>query len=188
MEGLWRACRQFDPSLGLAFSTYAVPLIKGQILRQFRDFRQMHVPRWLVSLQSYFKNHPEYENPTDKEISDIVTETGYSRFRVITALRYKVSSLDEVDEDGNPIWVAKAISTEDALFREKTRESILELLALKYKGYRLGLLTEWVDSNYFAERPFTQTELGNKYGCSQVQASRIIRDAIQYLKENRNLI
>ena len=182
--GLIKAIDKFDLSYDVKFSTYAVPMIIGEIRRFLRDDSPVKVSRSLKKI-AYDVNRKREEltkelgrEPTINEISeslDIQTE------EVITALEAIQSPTSIHDtlyqDDGDPIYVL------DQLRNEKDDETIwFDKIALRDILERLSEKHRRVLVMRFIQDK-TQTEVAKAVGLSQVQLSRIERQALMALKK-----
>lgn len=182
--GLLKAIDKFDLSFQVQFSTYAVPMIIGEIKRFIRDDGMIKVSRSLketgnkARITREILNNRNGREPTIEEISK---EMGSSVEEIVLALEScsEVESLHKTiyQGDGNPVYLLDKIkSIED----ESSR--IVDLLALREI---LGQLTpkekEIISLRYFQDK--TQTEIGEKLGISQVQVSRLEKKILENMKE-----
>ena len=109
--GLIKAIQNFDPSYNVKFSTYAVPLILGELRKYFRESTGIKVARSLKELGSaLLKKKEEYFNTYQKEpsIDELKDMFNVSYEDVVLALEsfYKPTSLDKTigdEEDGNSL-------------------------------------------------------------------------------------
>ena len=170
--GLLQALRRFDPTRGLCFSTYAVPLIAGEIRRFLRDDGMVKFSREAKSLALQIER-------VRREQGDLTVEELSKRLNVpledVTAAlasRTAALSLDApTDDDGADLKTflgsADADTEQDALRRVELRE----LFAVLSERERQVLFLR-----YFQDR--TQNEVGKRLGLSQVQISRIEKKAL----------
>ena len=175
--GLLQALRRFDPDRGLCFSTYAVPLIAGEIRRFLRDDGMVKFSRETKSLALQIER-------VRREQGDLTVEELSKKLKVpledITAAlasRAAALSLDApTDEDGTDLQSflgkADADTEKDALRRVELRE----LLAILSERERQVLFLR-----YFRDR--TQNEVGKRLGLSQVQISRIEKKALLRMRQ-----
>ena len=175
--GLLQALRRFDPTRGLCFSTYAVPLIAGEIRRFLRDDGMVKFSRETKSLALQIER-------VRREQGDLTVEELSKRLNVpledVTAAlasRTAALSLDApTDEDGADLQTflgsADADTEQDALRRVELRE----LFAVLSERERQVLFLR-----YFQDR--TQNEVGKRLGLSQVQISRIEKKALLRMRQ-----
>lgn len=172
--GLIKAIDHFDLSYDVRFSTYAVPLISGEIKRFLRDDGPVKVPRTIKEsgikvnvarqkLQSAWGREPT--------INEIAKESGLSVEEVVmaTEAEYKMDSIyDPVyRNDGKELMLMDTIGKED-----KENEALLNHMLLQQL---LQELTETesilIRMRYFQDK--TQVEVAEHLGISQVQVSRM---------------
>ena len=175
--GLLQALRRFDPDRGLCFSTYAVPLIAGEIRRFLRDDGMVKFSRETKSLAIQIER-------IRREQGDLTLEELSARLRVpaediaaALASRTAALSLDApADEDGADLQTflgsADADTEKDALRRVELRE----LFSVLSERERQVLFLR-----YFRDR--TQNEVGKRLGLSQVQISRIEKKALLRMRQ-----
>jgi RNA polymerase sigma-B factor len=183
--GLLKAIDRFDPERGLAFSTYAVPTIAGEIKRHFRDHAwSVRVPRDLQELALKVDRAASElslrlgRQPTVAEIAAVVDASDEDVLEALEAAgAYEASSLESpLGEDGRGGTLGETISIEDHGFLRAEQRAMLEQL--------MGVLTpreREVLRLRFAE-DLTQTEIGERVGVSQMHVSRIIRHALAQLR------
>ena len=175
--GLLQALRRFDPDRGLCFSTYAVPLIAGEIRRFLRDDGMVKFSRETKSLAIQIER-------IRREQGDLTLEELSARLRVpaediaaALASRTAALSLDApADEDGADLQTflgsADADTEKDALRRVELRELFSVLSDREQQVLFL---------RYFQDR--TQQEVGRRLGLSQVQISRIEKKALLRMRQ-----
>ena len=175
--GLVKASRAFDASRGVKFSTYAVPVILGEIKRLFRDGGTVKVSRSLKELSlkitraSQTFAHKNGREPTVSELSDI---TGADPDDVIEALNASqpTVSLTIEDEDGE---------SQTDLPTEPPDEDITDRLALRQVLSELSADDrKLIDLRYF--KGMTQTAAAEKLGMTQVQVSRREKKLLTYMR------
>ncbi len=172
--GLLKAIRRFDASYGVCFSTYAVPLIAGEIRRFLRDDGMIRFSRSAKSLAVRVRQALN-ENP-DLTIGDLAGQLHASREELAAALAYDspVSSLDEPlpDGSGNLFDKIGADSEEERAVGRLTLSAALETLSARER-----LL---VRLRFREEK--TQAEVGRLLGVSQVQVSRLEKKILSALR------
>jgi RNA polymerase sporulation-specific sigma factor len=198
--GLMKAIDKFDLSLGVKFSTYAVPMITGEIKRFLRDDGPIKVSRTIREngykigqarqrLQAF-----EGREPT---LSELARETGLPLEEVVIALEAGagVESIYSAvyQEDGNEVSLADRVvsgesgsvgSSTDGMCGGEDREKE-ELLNHMLLVQLLDSLTprerELICLRYFEDK--TQVEVAERLGISQVQVSRLEKKILQRLRQ-----
>jgi RNA polymerase sigma-B factor len=183
--GLLKAIDRFDPERGLAFSTYAVPTIAGEIKRHFRDHTwSVRVPRDLQELALKVERVASEvslslrRQPTIAEIAAAVDASDEDVLEALEAAgAYEASSLESpLSDEGGGGTLGDSIGTEEHGFTGAEQRAMLEQL--------MGVLTpreREVLRLRFAE-DLTQTDIGERIGVSQMHVSRIIRHALAELR------
>jgi RNA polymerase sigma-B factor len=184
--GLVKAIDRFDPERGIAFSSYAVPTILGELKRYFRDRTwAVRVPRDLQELSLRVDRAVSdltvtlHRQPAIAEISD---EVGVLDEEVLEALNatgaYKATSLQapRSAEDHAGDTLGDTISIDDSrLQRAEDRAVLARLMRRITPREREVVLLRFVAD-------LTQAEIGLRIGLSQMQVSRIIRQALWRLQ------
>lgn len=180
--GLVKAMRTFDFSRECAFSTYAVPLIYGEIRRFLRDDGIIKISRDEKKLSAMLIAEKERRQSAgeDTRISAIAKAVGISpedAALAITALS-PVRSLDErVFDEEDGVTLAATVSDEDAPLRE------LDAIALRYAIEELPIdQRRLIILRYF--RDLSQTETARLLGISQVKVSREEKKIIEILRRS----
>lgn len=173
--GLVKAVDRFEPERGLCFSTYAVPVILGEIRRLFRDGGSVKISRSLKELSvKAARLRDQFSANGEPRISDIAQALGVTPEEAAEALCAGIPpvSLDYGGEDGEPLPVPSA-SGEDALIdRLALRQCLSELS---------GEDREILMLRYFRRK--TQCETAQILGMTQVMVSRRERKLLKELRE-----
>lgn len=176
--GLVKAVDNFKSELGYQFSTYAVPVIIGEIKRLFRDGGAVKVSRGLKELSLKVTREAqrfETENgrePTVKELSEIM---GIEPEQVSEALTVSMQpiSLTMADDDGD---------SQTDIPVQSPDESITEIMSLNTEIARLDEKDrKMIELRYFKGR--TQSETAKMLDMTQVQVSRREKKILLYLRE-----
>ncbi len=175
--GLLQALRRFDPERGLCFSTYAVPLIAGEIRRFLRDDGMVKFSRETKSLAIRIER-------VRREQGDLTVEELAGRLQVsvedVTAAlasREAALSLDApTDEDGADLQSFLGSSQTNTEKEALRRVELRELFDLLSPRERQVLFLR-----YFQDK--TQNEVGKRLGLSQVQISRIEKKALLRMRQ-----
>ena len=184
--GLMKAVDKFDLSYDVMFSTYAVPMISGEIKRYLRDnnslikmSRSIKENGWKINAA---KERLAYELGRDATIEELAAATELSMEDVVTALEAN-SEIESIYKtvyqgDGNEIYLV------DRICEEKSEsESLLDRMTVEQL---LNTLTEeerlLITSRYFEDK--TQVETAKLLGISQVQVSRLEKKILLKLRKN----
>ena len=182
--GLIKAIYKFDSSFNVRFSTYAVPMILGEIKRYLRDDGMVKVSRSLKQLAIKAKLQTELltkkfgREPT---IEEIAKELDVEKEDLVMAMEanFSVEYLHGVihEEEGSPICLIDKISLKGENEEEKVIDNILlkEVLGKLEKRERQIIMLR-----YFEDK--TQSEIGDILKISQVQVSRIEKKVLMKLK------
>lgn len=177
-EGLVKAADRFDASLGYRFSTYAMPVILGEMKRIFRDGGTVKVSRslrelWLkisrASAEFELKNGRE---PTVSEISQILGVEASLVSEALCASRIPMS-LSAKDDEENSEYDIPTDSTEAEVTEKLTLRALIEELPFEDK--------ELIKLRYFKEK--TQSQTAKMLGMTQVQVSRREKKILLSLRE-----
>lgn len=181
--GLLKAIDKFDFSFEVKFSTYAVPMISGEIKRFLRDDGMIKVSRSLKEIA--YKAYLATEKIREKDgrepgIEEVAKEIGTTKEELVLALEAgsEVESLQKTiyQGDGNEILLMDKIVEE-----EEREEEILNRLFLRQLLNELEERDrELIYLRYFANK--TQGEVGTVLGISQVQVSRMEKKILQELR------
>ncbi len=181
--GLLKAIDKFDFSYDVKFSTYAVPMISGEIKRFLRDDGMIKVSRSLkeIAYKAFLAREKLQERlqrePTLEELSDVI---GVEKEELAMAMEAsnEVESLYKpvYQKDGNEVTLLEKLEEEDSQEeRVINRMLISELLEGLEKEER-----QLIYLRYFSNK--TQTEIGQELGISQVQVSRMEKKILQQMR------
>ena len=172
--GLMKAVDNFDDTLMVKFSTYAVPMIIGEIRRYLRDYNSIRVSRSLRDIAYkaiYAKENYIRQNLKEPTMEEIAEEIGIEKEMIVYALdaiQSPVSLYEPVySEGGDTLYVMDQISD-----RKNKEEHWLENLSLKEAMNRLGSRERHIIEMRFYEGK-TQMEVADEIGISQAQVSRL---------------
>lgn len=181
--GLLKAIDKFDTGYDVKFSTYAVPMIIGEIRRYLRDNNSIRVSRSLRDIaykaiytrESYTKEHQR--EPT---IAEIAEETGIDKEMIVyamDAIQNPVSLFEPVyTEGGDTLYVMDQISD-----KKNREEKWIENLSLREAMQRLSDRERNIIEMRFYEGK-TQMEVAEEVGISQAQVSRLEKTALKSMK------
>ena len=182
--GLIKAIDNFDTSVGVKFSTYAVPMIIGEIRRYLRDNNMLRVSRGMRDLAYHALTVKEVlskrfgREPTGAEIAAEMGEKEENVTAALEAIVEPVSLYDPVYSDGaDSVFVMDGIRDE-----ENTDERWIENIALENALSRLGARESAIINMRFF-RGKTQMEIADEIGISQAQVSRIEKSALERMRK-----
>jgi RNA polymerase sigma-B factor len=185
--GLLKALERFDPQRSVAFSSFAVPTIAGEIRRHFRDrCWTVRPPRSLSETFGQIDRATEElrsrlgRAPTIREIGQALELTDEAVLEARQARReLAMASLDEPlhGQEDDEHSTGHTLGAEDPGYeRAHDRATLQELSAVLTQRERLVLDLRFTQD-------LTQEEIGKKIGVSQMQVSRLIRQAVARLTE-----
>ncbi|NLO89285.1 MAG: RNA polymerase sporulation sigma factor SigG [Clostridia bacterium] len=181
--GLMKAIDNFDLSQNVKFSTYAVPMIIGEIRRYLRDNNSIRVSRSLRDMAyKALQIRDSLVNKYSREptITEIARELKMPREEVIFALdaiQEPVSLFEPIYHDGgDPIFVMDQIGDE-----KNTDASWLENIAVKEALNKLSERERMILTLRFFEGK-TQMEVAEEIGISQAQVSRLEKAALNHMR------
>lgn len=181
--GLIKAIDNFDTTLNVKFSTYAVPMIIGEIRRYLRDNNAIRVSRSLRDIAYkaiYAKEHYMKENLKEPTIQEIASEIGIEKEMIVyamDAIQNPISLFEPVyTEGGDTLYVMDQISD-----KKNKEEHWLENLSLQEALNRLGNRERNIIELRFYEGK-TQMEVADEIGISQAQVSRLEKNALKSMK------
>ncbi len=168
--GLLKAIDRFDPGYNVRFSTYAVPVIMGEVRRYLRDDGSIHVSRTIYdNAVKIEKFRAEYLQANQREatIREISAATGIDGEAVMLALNagQSVRSLNENIGKGEDIRLMDVIGEDNS--DEIDRRLVLAALLKELEPQERSIIIR----RYF--RSHTQSEIAKDMGISQVQVSRM---------------
>ena len=182
--GLIKAIDNFDTSLQVKFSTYAVPMIIGEVRRYLRDNNSVRVSRSLKdTAYKVISTREQYMKMEQKEptLDELARNTGLTREEIVYALDAMQTPMSLYEpvytEGGDVLYVMDQISD-----RKNREENWVEDLSLKEAMERLDTREKHiVDLRFFEGR--TQTEVAREIGISQAQVSRLEKHALRHMKQ-----
>ena len=181
--GLIKAIDNFDIKQNVKFSTYAVPMIIGEIRRYLRDNNSIRVSRSLRDTAYkaiYAKEALMKNNQKEPTISEIAKEIGISKEDIVFALdaiQNPVSLYEPVyTEGGDALYVMDQISD-----KKNKEENWVEELSLSQAMKKLGERENKIIRMRFFEGK-TQMEVAEEINISQAQVSRLETNALKTLK------
>ena len=182
--GLIKAIDRFDIDQNVHFSTYAVPMIQGELRRYIRDYCSLRVSRSLRDIaykamkvkESFIsKNNRE---PTFSEITNEMKESSTSVFMALESIIEPVSLNEPLYSDSND-----TIYVMDQIGDNTSDDNWLNEILIKKAISELGLREKKILSLRFMEGK-TQMEVAKEIGISQAQVSRLEKSALKYIKSH----
>ena len=180
--GFIKAINNFDENFGVKFSTYAVPMIAGEVKRFLRDDGSIKVSRALKSLNlqiTKFIQKYRDKNSVDPTIEQLAKEFNVDEQEIVFAMdsRKSLLSLDDKQDESNP----NSRTIMECIEDQNNTESMIDNIVLKdiikslpQKDKQLLAL------RYFEDK--TQSEIAQILNVSQVQVSRIENKIIEKLR------
>lgn len=181
--GLIKAIDNFDLSQNVQFSTYAVPMIIGEIRRYLRDNNPIRVSRSIRDLAYKtlaVKERIIKETQREPTIEEIAKELGVDKEEIafsLDAIQEPISLQEPVYGDGTEkLYVLDQIS-DTKNTDENWAENITILEAMKKLNEKEKMI---INKRFFQGR--TQIEVADEIGISQAQVSRLEKSAIEHIK------
>lgn len=181
--GLIKSIDNFNPTMGVKFSTYAVPMIIGEIRRYLRDNNSIRVSRSLRDT-AYKAIHAKeillkssMQEPTLQEIADASGIPKEEIVYALDAIQSPVSLYDPIYSDGDDtLYVMDQISD-----KKNKEENWIEELSLLDAMNRLNEREHYIIQLRFFEGK-TQMEVADEIHISQAQVSRLEKSALKSMK------
>ncbi len=182
--GLMKAIDNFDETLAVKFSTYAVPMIIGEIRRFLRDNNSVRVSRSLrdvayKALQAKDElSKKSIEEPTVDEIASVIDFPVKTVTLALDAISETVSLSEPIYTDGSDTihlldQIADTKNTDEALYENISIKDAIKALSSREK--------EILMMRYYVGK--TQVEVSEEIGISQAQVSRLEKNALKSIKE-----
>ena len=180
--GLIKAVDNFNTDLDVQFSTYAVPMIIGEVKRYLRDNNAIRISRSVRDLAYRALQardtltHAKGVEPTVEEIASLMGEDKKAVAHALEAIVEPVSLYDSVYNDGED-----SVFVIDQLVGGETDEDWVEDISLKEAMRRLGERERHILTMRFY-RGKTQMEIAEEIGISQAQVSRLEKGALEKVR------
>ncbi|MBQ4324410.1 MAG: RNA polymerase sporulation sigma factor SigG [Clostridia bacterium] len=181
--GLMKAIDNFNTDLDVKFSTYAVPMIIGEVRRYLRDNNSIRVSRSVRDLAYRALQvrdklvSEEGRDPSVEQIAKKLGEPTDAVSRAMEAIVEPMSLYDAVYSDGeDSVYVIDQLADPD-----ETEEAWVESMSLRQSISRLGQREQHIIRERFW-RGKTQMEIAEEIGISQAQVSRLEKGAIEKMK------
>lgn len=176
--GLIKAANNFDSSRGFAFSTYAVPVILGEIKRIFRDGGAVKIGRSLKEKARHamrIKEEMALELGREPTVSELAERLGVdiSQAAELITVSMPVISLTATDEKGTVQLDIPTDAPEEAISEKLALKSVVN--SLEERDRRL------IELRYF--KGLTQVKTAKELGMSQVQVSRREKAILIYMRK-----
>ena len=183
--GLIKAIDNFKPEMMVKFSTYAVPMVAGELRRYLRDnSNSIRVSRSLRDIaykaiyakEDYMKKYSK--EPTVAEISEMISVPEEEVVLAMDAIQSPVSLYEPVyTEGGDTLYVMDQISD-----KKNREEHWVEEISLQEAMKRLAPREQHIIDLRFYEGK-TQMEVADEIGISQAQVSRLEKHALKTMKQ-----
>ena len=181
--GLIKAVDHFDPAFEVKFSTYAVPVITGEIKRFLRDDGMIHVSRMLketAARANRVREMLQQKTGTDPTIEEIACETGVSREELVLAME-SISEVESLSQtvfsgDGTPVLLGDRLPDQTDHNEEVLNKMLLSELLKLLEEEEQQLI--WL--RYFEEK--TQMQTAAALGMTQVQVSRAEKKILKKMR------
>ena len=182
--GLMKAIDNFDCTMDVKFSTYAVPMIIGEIRRYMRDNSSIRVSRSLRDTAYkaiYAKENYVKQNMREPTVQEIAQEIGIAKEDIVYALdaiQAPMSLQEPVYSDGgDALYVMDQISD-----HKNKEEKWVESLSLQAAMEHLNERERYIISLRFFDGR-TQMEVARDVGISQAQVSRLEKNALRIMRQ-----
>ncbi|MCH5198739.1 MAG: RNA polymerase sporulation sigma factor SigG [Oscillospiraceae bacterium] len=182
--GLIKSVKNFDLSLGLMFSTYAVPMIIGEIRRFLRDNNSVRVSRSMRDTAYHAmlaKEELTNEMGREPSVEEIAEKIGVDRKKVIIALEAVVEPLSLYEpvytDNGESLYVVDQVGSYN------DESDWIDEISLKDSIKNLSDREKHILTRRFMAGK-TQIEVASEIGISQAQVSRLEKGALKKLKTN----
>lgn len=182
--GLMKAIDNFDITQNVRFSTYAVPMIIGEIRRYLRDYNTIRVSRSLRDTAYHamqIKERIQNDTGRDATIEEIAKEMDIEPVDVVLALEAIVEPISLYEpvysDGGDTIYVMDQVGSSES------DEDWLNEISIKEAIKNLGNREKLILNLRFMQGK-TQMEVAEEVGISQAQVSRLEKGAIKKIKES----
>lgn len=185
--GLIKAIDNFDTGHNVRFSTYAVPMIIGEVRRHLRDYTPVRVSRSIRDTAYHamqIRERLQNESQKEPSVEEIAKEMGLKKETVVIALEAVVAPVSLYEpvyfEGGDTIYVMDQIgdnSTDSEWIDEIMVKKAISALSEREKQILALRFTNGL----------TQTEVAKEIGISQAQVSRLEKGALDKIKSHRKI-
>ncbi|HSO58266.1 MAG TPA: RNA polymerase sporulation sigma factor SigG [Paenisporosarcina sp.] len=185
--GLIKSIENFDLKHNVRFSTYAVPMIIGEIRRHLRDHHPVRVSRSLRDIaykamkakEQYITDH--LHEPTIQQLAEIIEIPHEDILFALDAIQDPISLQEPIYHDGgDPVFMLDQLKDEQV-----SEESWSTYIFMKETISKLDIREQRILAKryYYGQ---TQTEIAKELGISQAQISRLEKHAIRVIKDEYN--
>jgi RNA polymerase sporulation-specific sigma factor len=179
--GLLKAIRRFDINRGVVFSTYAVPMIIGEIRRYLRDNNSIRISRSMRDLAYRSLQAREElmrERSTEPTIEEVAARVGEKKEAVVRAMEAIVEPISLYEPVFNDAGGAESVYVIDQISDANSSEEIwLENIVLREAMQELSEREQKIIRlRYYMNK--TQMEIAEEIGISQAQVSRLEKGAL----------
>jgi len=182
--GLIKAVDNFNTDFDVKFSTYAVPMIIGEIRRYLRDNNAIRISRSMRDLAYRSLQAREElinEKQSDPTVEEIATRLGEDKEAVVRAMEAIVEPISLYEpvfsDSGDSIYVMDQLSDSDSS-DEIWRENIILREAMEKLSERERTI---INMRYYKNK--TQMEIAEEIGISQAQVSRLEKGALEHMRK-----
>lgn len=186
--GLLKSIDNFDLKHNVRFSTYAVPMILGEIRRHLRDHHSIRISRSLRDIayqamrakEAYVNEHQQ--EPTLKDLADIIEIPAEDILYALDAIQDPMSLHEPIHNgDGDPVYLMDQVQDQKI-----SEDRWLTYVSVKESMHLLNDRQQMIVKKrfYFGQ---TQTEIAKELGISQAQISRIEKQAMLKIKERMTI-
>lgn len=181
--GLIKAIENFDLTQNVKFSTYAVPMILGEVKRYLRDNNSVRVSRSVKDLaykilkikEEYIKNN--MVEPTTMELSSMLNVSEFEIANALNSLKDTISMFEPIySEGGDVIYLADQLSESSGVYDLDTKIALRKALERLRDKEKYILIQRYMIGK-------TQMELADEIGISQAQISRLEKSGINNIKK-----
>ena len=181
--GLIKAIDNFDLSHEVKFSTYAVPMILGEVKRYLRDNSSVRISRSIKDLAYKalkIKEKLVNENAEEPSLEVVAKELGVTEFEVahaLNSLKDTVSMFEPIYNDGGDIiYLSDQLSKDEGVYDLETKIALREALDKIKEKEKYILIQRYMMGK-------TQMELASEIGISQAQISRLEKNGLNNVKK-----
>ena len=181
--GLIKAINNFNPEMEVKFSTYAVPMIVGEIRRYMRDNNAIRVSRSLRDIAYkaiYAKENYLKKNLKEPTVQEIADEIGIAKEEIV----YALDAIQSPMSLNEPVYndIGDALDIMDQVSDKNSREERwVENLSIQAAMERLDERERYIIQLRFFEGK-TQTEVAKMVNISQAQVSRLEKNALKAMR------